>query len=125
VLSKNYTTAAAQKERYRFRFRMFSTKLWGMHSEPPLIDLPEDEQSLGSCELRGLRRLAGFSRSELEKRADLSAGRVRAVENGYARLRGWESAKVRCLLFEEMANRLREIAKHLPAVGPARVESSP
>jgi hypothetical protein len=93
-----------------------------MHREPPLIHLSEDEQSLSGCKLRELRLLAGFSRSALEKCVDLSAGRVRAVENGYVRLRGWEAVKVRRLLFEEMANRAREIAKYLPAGGAACAE---
>jgi transcriptional regulator with XRE-family HTH domain len=80
-----------------------------------LIDPFEDEKPLTALELRQLRVLAGFSRSALERSAGLSAGRVRAVENGYLRLHCLESAKLRRLLFEEMANRASEIAKHLGA----------
>jgi transcriptional regulator with XRE-family HTH domain len=88
-------------------------------SDDFLTDPFEDEKPLTGDELRDIRVLAGLSRSELEKCADLSPGRVRAIENGYLRLHRWESAKVKRLLFEEMAARAREIAKHFPAGGPA------
>jgi transcriptional regulator with XRE-family HTH domain len=81
-----------------------------------------DAEPLAGVELRDLRRLAGFSQPALERCAGLSAGRVANVEKGRASFRPWESAKVKLLLFEAMADRAREIAKYLPAVGSARSE---
>ena len=93
-----------------------------------LIDPPEAEKPLAGEELRAIRVLAGFSQPALERCAGLRPGRVTTVENGRARFRSWEWVEVKRLLFEEMANRAAEIAKHLPAGGPARAggsESSP
>jgi hypothetical protein len=85
----------------------------------------EDEKPLAGDELRELRVLAGFSTSRsLERCAGLRPGRVTNVENGRARFRSWEWVEVKALLFEAMADRAREIAKHLPAGGPARAEGS-
>jgi transcriptional regulator with XRE-family HTH domain len=98
-----------------------------MHAEF-LIDSAELEKSLAGAELRGLRVLAGFSQPALERCAGLSTGRVTNVENGRAHFRPWEWAKVKRLLFEEMANRAREIEEHLRAADPAVAqgqESSP
>jgi transcriptional regulator with XRE-family HTH domain len=94
-----------------------------------LSDASEDVKPLTGDELRDLRVLAGFSRSALEKAAGLSAGRVRAIENGYLRLRCWESAEIRELLFKAMQSRAREIEEHLraadPTVAQSRESSSP
>jgi transcriptional regulator with XRE-family HTH domain len=94
-------------------------------SDDFLLDPFEDEEPLTGEELREIRVLAGLSRSALERSADLSAGRVRAVENGYLRLRRWESAKLRRLLLEEMAKRARAIAQHLRSEGSAISELPP
>jgi transcriptional regulator with XRE-family HTH domain len=83
---------------------------------------PEDEKPLAGEELRELRVLAGFSQPALERCAGLSTGRVTSIENGRAHFRPWEWAEVKRLLFEEMGNRARAIAKHLPAGGPALAE---
>jgi len=83
----------------------------------------EDEEPLAGEELRDLRVLAGFSTARsLERCARLRPGRVTNVETGRARFRSWEWVEVKRLLLEEMADRAREIAKHLPAGGPARDE---
>jgi transcriptional regulator with XRE-family HTH domain len=81
-----------------------------------------DPEPLAGVQLRHLRRLAGFSQPALERHAGLSAGRIANVEKGRASFRPWESAKVKLLLFEAMADRAREIAKHLPTGGSARTE---
>jgi hypothetical protein len=106
------------------RFFARSTTLRSVMSDEFLTEPFEDETPLTNTELREFRLLAGLTRSELEKCADLSPGRVRAIENGYLRLHRWESAKVKRLLLDVMADRAREIAKHLPAGGPARSEGS-
>lgn len=109
------------------RFLARSTTLRSVMSDEFLTDPFADEDPLTGSELRDLRVLSGLSRSDLEKCADLSPGRVRAIENGYLRLHRWESAKVKRLLLEEMANRAAEIAKHLPdggAAGPGGSKSS-
>jgi transcriptional regulator with XRE-family HTH domain len=83
----------------------------------------ENEKPLAGDELRELRVLAGFSTSRsLERCAGLRPGRVTNVENGRARFRSWEWVEVKSLLFEAMADRAREIARYLPAGGPARAE---
>jgi hypothetical protein len=80
----------------------------------------EDEKPLEGDELRDLRVLAGFSTARsLERCAGLRPGRVTNVENGRARFRSWEWVEVKSLLLEAMADRAREIAKHLPAGGAA------
>jgi transcriptional regulator with XRE-family HTH domain len=79
--------------------------------------LGEIETPMTGEQLRDLRVLAGFSRSQLERAVDLSSGRVRAIENGYVRLRRWESAEIRVLLFRAMQDRARAIAEHLRAGG--------
>ena len=83
----------------------------------------EDEKPLEGDELRDLRVLAGFSTARsLERCTGLRPGRVTNVESGRARFRSWEWVEVKSLLFEAMADRAREIAKHLPAGGSARSE---
>jgi hypothetical protein len=54
---------------------------------------------------------------------ELSAGRVGNVEKGRARLRPAEAERVKDLLFEEMANRAREIAEYLPPADPPAAEN--
>jgi transcriptional regulator with XRE-family HTH domain len=80
----------------------------------------ENEKPLAGDELREIRVLAGFSQPALERCAGLRPGRVTNVENGRARFRSWEWLEVKPLLFEAMADRAAEIAKHLPAGGSAR-----
>jgi transcriptional regulator with XRE-family HTH domain len=83
----------------------------------------ENEKPLEGDELRDFRQLAGFSTaSSLERCAGLRPGRVANIENGRARFRSWEWVEVKSLLLEAMADRAREIAKHLPAGGAARTE---
>jgi len=85
----------------------------------------ENEKPLSGDELRELRVLAGFSTSRsLERCAGLRPGRVTNIENGRARFRSWEWVEVKALLFEAMADRAREIAKHLPAGGSGRAAGS-
>jgi hypothetical protein len=83
----------------------------------------ENEKPLEGDELRDFRQLAGFSTARsLERCAGLRPGRVTNVETGRARFRSWEWVEVKSLLLEAMADRAREIEKHLPAGGPARPE---
>ena len=82
------------------------------------------EKPLAGEELRQRRRLAGFSQPGLERCAGLTAGRVTNVENGRARFRPREWARVRSLLLEEMQARAAEIAECLRSVEPARAEAS-
>jgi integrase len=77
------------------------------------VNTVANDEPLAGSELRELRVLAGFSQPALERCAGLSAGRVTNVENGRARFRRSEWSKVKRLLFEEMADRAREIAKHI------------
>jgi transcriptional regulator with XRE-family HTH domain len=88
-----------------------------------LIDAAEDEAPLTGEQLRALRTLAGLSRSDLEREAGLTAGRIRSVENGYLRLRRAESIEIRGLLLGAMTRRAAAIAEHLRSVGSAHAEA--